>query len=1010
MLVTNPANRATLHEVLNHPWMLRGHSGPPDTHMVHRDPLRPDELDRQVIRGMKGFEFGTEDEIEHKLAKILESEAYIRAVQYWERKRGIGGTLNGSSSGFGRWGGIGESFSNSSLAISFDSSSTKLDLHGSQPPPTPSKKGRRFSGFDYYRRKLFSPAASPPSSPQSHSPPGSQNHLIGNFGSGMGGDSQKEPLDPTRGFHPLISMYYLAREKMERERVYGPGHFASSQLSVMDTGKDRGEKEKDRGERDRDQYVSTGTTAEDAHARQQQHGMQPHYTAPPAPARKDAMPSATGKPDYSMPLPRLPAPETSHYSAVSYDSGGATAAPSPTTPTFGPQPRARDLGLPPNANAGGSPTTPVTPGIGQPQRRPVEPASAPADQQQHQQPQQRLPRAPPPAGAHRRSHSLSQRPTMLGRGWGHVFGRGAGVDEHGVANTGIGMGISGIGGGIDGPRTAGPEVTTFPVPSAVDESPEDREREREEEERKMQQQQQGSAGGLVSGSATLVRKFGSLLVGRGGGHGGGVGEDGRKSTSSGAYSNTTYGSRRGTSPRPSADALKDAMEKEDVDVVESSTTTNPPLSHSQSQQQANGAGASAKATPLTASVSQPIGSVHRRAATILDPQGRRGHERRGSTGAALMGTSSSAGATGGAAGGTIGRNRRPSTGYSSTSGHAHGRPLVDRIFPGHHPMHKEGEHVVLDEHEREHDDLEVDHDDDDNKHEKEVDEKGSGGAGTDHEKEYKPVYLKGLFSVATTSSKSPYVIKADIRRVLDRMQVQYREVKTGFECIHSPSIDVASVAESVTTMANRSAHVQQGSGGEQQGYGYSPPSAHRPSIVKKASKLSFGMKRDKGKDKEKREGEEKLLGQGVDPVPHGQGQVQPVQVQGRPSGATGLTATPSSGSSSFFNVSSNQTVVGADPTQQQYLHQPQPQHAQLSSQASDQSQQPGSYSPVSNKSKVLPPIPRDFAVTGGGGGGSIAPPRSPSPLPSGEVGREVFENIAKNSLSVRFEINIVKVR
>lgn len=983
MLVTNPANRATLHEVLNHPWMLRGHSGPPDPHMVHREPLRPDELDRQVIRGMKGFEFGTEEEIERKLVKILESEAYIRSVQYWERKRGLG-SLNGSST-FGRWGG--ESFSNSSLAISFESSSTKLDLHGQQPPPTPSKKSRRFSGFDYYRRKLFSPAASPPASPQSHSPPGSQNHLIGNFGSGVGGDSQKEPADPTRGFHPLISMYYLAREKMERDRVYGPGHFASSQLSILDSGKER---DREKGETEKDQHTSARTNTE-----QQQHAMPSHHTAPPTPVRKDTASTVSGRPDYSMPLPRLPAPDPSHYSAASYDPASGTVAPSPTTPTFGPQPRARDLGLPPNTvQTGGSPTgTPVTPApaVPQPQRRPVEPV----DQQQQQQ---KMPRAPP-AGAHRRSHSLSQRPTVLGRGWGSMFGHGHGrgaVDEHGVGVAGVGMG-----GGIEGPRTAGPEVTAFPVPSAVDESAEDREREREEEERRVQQQQ-GSAGngGLVSGGATLVRKFGSLLVGRGGSTWGGAGEDGRKSTSSGyTY---TYGSRRGTSPRPSGDALKDALEKVDAgDAVATAPAATPALSQSQSQ--ANGNGTSAKATPLTVSMSQPIGSVHRRAATILDPQGRRGHERRSSTGAALMGASSSAGASGGAPGGTIGRNRRPSTGYSSTSGHG-GRPLVERFFPGHgHPAHEEGpEDAVEGGHEHpDHEDHDLDVDDHDHDHDKTKD--GDDKA----EKEYKPVYLKGLFSVATTSSKSPYAIKADIRRVLDRMQVQYRETKTGFECIHSPSIDMASV-EPATSRAGHgqylSGHYQQGSGGEPQG--------HRPSIVKKASKLSFGMKRERGKEKERekekekeRRGEEERLqhqqSQGTDP-----GLQQP---QGRPSGATALTATPSSGSSSFFNVSSHQTVTGAADHQQQPQQpqnsQPAPQHQKEGSEQNP----PRSYSPVSNKSKVLPPIPRDFAATGDAGARGVAPPRSPSPLPSGEVGREVFESIARNSLSVRFEINIVKV-
>jgi hypothetical protein len=43
---------------------------------------------------------------------------------------------------------------------------------------------------------------------------------------------EKERLDPTRAFDPLISIYFLAREKMERERVYGKGHFASSQTSI----------------------------------------------------------------------------------------------------------------------------------------------------------------------------------------------------------------------------------------------------------------------------------------------------------------------------------------------------------------------------------------------------------------------------------------------------------------------------------------------------------------------------------------------------------------------------------------------------------------------------------------------------------------------------------------------------------------------------------------------------------------------------------------------------------
>ena len=54
----------------------------------------------------------------------------------------------------------------------------------------------------------------------------------------------------------------------------------------------------------------------------------------------------------------------------------------------------------------------------------------------------------------------------------------------------------------------------------------------------------------------------------------------------------------------------------------------------------------------------------------------------------------------------------------------------------------------------------------------------------------KPVYLKGLFSVSTTSSKPLAVIRTDIIRVLKQLGVEYREIKGGFSCRHAPSIDM----------------------------------------------------------------------------------------------------------------------------------------------------------------------------------------------------------------------------
>lgn len=46
----------------------------------------------------------------------------------------------------------------------------------------------------------------------------------------------------------------------------------------------------------------------------------------------------------------------------------------------------------------------------------------------------------------------------------------------------------------------------------------------------------------------------------------------------------------------------------------------------------------------------------------------------------------------------------------------------------------------------------------------------------------KPVYLKGLFSVSTTSSKPLSYIRTDIIRVLRDMGIEFREIKGGFTC------------------------------------------------------------------------------------------------------------------------------------------------------------------------------------------------------------------------------------
>ncbi|KAF8063306.1 CAMK/CAMKL/Kin1 protein kinase [Lyophyllum atratum] len=960
MLVTNPAARAPLSEVMSHPWMVRGFNGAPDAHMLHREPLRADELDRQVVRGMQGFEFGSEDDIERKLVGVLESENYARAVQHWERKRSIPGGLNGhttspshtntnnnNNTSTNRWG----EFSNSSLAISFDGASSSLGGGSGgkttgtagDPPPTPSKKGKRFSGFDFYRRKLFSPASSPPGSPLSHSPPTSSGSLGGAHGHGHGG----EPPDPTSGFHPLVSMYYLAREKLERERVYGPGVFASSQLSVLDASAG----------------VGAGAGPEDAHQivtpTQQQPQQQQQQQQPPQRKERERERERERegeRADYSMPLPRLPAPETSHYSGMSYDTA-AGAPTTPTTPGFAhaaPIPRARDAGLPPPSPSAG------TSGHQQPPHTPTERES---------QSQtlglggkggggsgRGLPRVPP-ASTHRRSHSMSQRPTVLARGWGGMFGGGGGGQGQGqvqVSEHGEPMKINPAAWGVgEAPRTAGPEVGTFAERGEGEHAWEERERERERE----------AEHGPLSAGATLVRKFGSLLVG-----GGRASEDGSKKH----HHHGTAG-KRGTilaglaaSPRPSGErekALQDGEHDHDekaegLDEEEEEEGKTPMRAQAQKS--------------VMHSLSQPLGSVHRRAATILDPQGRATrHSRRSSTGAALMGAGGGGAEGGGGTGtGTFGRHRRPSTGYGGGV-----RPLADRLFARGEEDMKEG---------REEEEVggvatatttamgHRGHGEEEEEGFKEEDERHH------NEKDFKPVFLKGLFSVATTSTKPPPVIKADIRRVLDRMQVQYRETKGGFECIHLPSIDMSTV-DTPTVRARAHQQTTSTGSGEPSGAAVS----NRPSIVKKASKLSFGMKREKAKDRE-----------GSVSMDKSRGGEQP----GRPSVATTTLTTTPSGSSSFFNVSPNHTAV------------PDHQNGLMAVPSGDMDAMPParSHSPgpgTSPKTKMLPPIPRDF----GARAPSPQPTRSPSPMPTGEVDREVFESMGNNTLSVRFEINIVKV-
>ena len=76
-----------------------------------------------------------------------------------------------------------------------------------------------------------------------------------------------------------------------------------------------------------------------------------------------------------------------------------------------------------------------------------------------------------------------------------------------------------------------------------------------------------------------------------------------------------------------------------------------------------------------------------------------------------------------------------------------------------------------------------------------ADDVEGGVTGSGSPTGFKPVFLKGVFSVSTTSSKPIQFIRADIIRVLSQLGVEYTEIKGGFRCRHAPSIRSPATAE-----------------------------------------------------------------------------------------------------------------------------------------------------------------------------------------------------------------------
>ena len=216
MLIVAREQRASLSEVTCHPWMVHGFSGPAHNHLPVRQPLDGRNLDRQVIHAMPKLEFGSDQEIERKLIDILDSDVYLHVLRQWERQRSPGLSAGGN-------------------AVKGDDPSDSDAVQLTSPfNEVPDHRRRKTSIFGHFRKTLSSVFSS-----SSDESPRALNTGMYNQGHQRDPDPpistlttasrNWEPQDPTRGFHPLISMYYLTKEKMERSGQAGTQDGANDQ-------------------------------------------------------------------------------------------------------------------------------------------------------------------------------------------------------------------------------------------------------------------------------------------------------------------------------------------------------------------------------------------------------------------------------------------------------------------------------------------------------------------------------------------------------------------------------------------------------------------------------------------------------------------------------------------------------------------------------------------------------------------------------------------------------------
>ncbi|KAI9642280.1 Serine/threonine-protein kinase [Ciborinia camelliae] len=156
MLVTDPKQRATLQEIMNHQWMTKQYGGPPENYLPVREPLTL-PLDDDIINSMTGFDFGPPELIKQQLTDVIRSSEYGHAVRLAMQERENAG------------------------------------------PPRDRDLEKKRGVFDFYKRRNST------TSRDTLTAPSAELLQLGN--------------DPCNAFHPLISVYYLVKEKRERDAL-----------------------------------------------------------------------------------------------------------------------------------------------------------------------------------------------------------------------------------------------------------------------------------------------------------------------------------------------------------------------------------------------------------------------------------------------------------------------------------------------------------------------------------------------------------------------------------------------------------------------------------------------------------------------------------------------------------------------------------------------------------------------------------------------------------------------